>query len=127
MSDISTYWRNKLVNVSVRGTNLTAPASAYLALFTAITDDETGTEVADATYARKAVTMAAPTDGVTSNSADVAFDPATTGFTATHGRLMDAATAGNPITKIKALAASKVVGAGDTLTFPAGELDFEIL
>lgn len=127
MSDISTYQRNRLVNVSVRATNLTAPTTVYLALFTAMADPESGTEVADATYARQAITFSAPSNGVTANSAEVAFPAATTGFTATHARIMDAVTAGNAITKIKALAASKVVGAGDILKFPVGEIDFGIL
>jgi hypothetical protein len=98
----------------------------YLALFTAISDDETGTECADTAYGRKAVSFGAATNGVGSNDTEVEFDPFDTGATITHARLMTLASGGNPLTKIKALAAPKVVGAGDVLKFPVGEIDFEI-
>lgn len=127
MTDISNYWRNILYNVSVGGVNATAPTDVYLALFTAASDDENGTEVADANYVRQIVDFSSPTNGVGANDVIVEYPAAATGFTATHARLMDDVSGGNPLTKIVALDEPKVVGASAVLRFLVGDVDFEIL
>lgn len=127
MTDISNYWRNILYNASVGGVNATAPTDVYLALFSDASDGENGTEITDANYVRQVVSFGSPTNGVGANAVEVVFPAADTGYTATHARLMDAVSAGNPVTKIVALASPKVVGANDELRFPIGDVDFEIL
>lgn len=129
MSDLSNYLENKLVDHVLRATTYTAPATVYVALFTAVTDAEagTGTEVTGGAYARQAVAFDAPTNGTTQNTSTVTFPTATADWgTVTHAALFDASTAGNALTAIKALAASKVVNTTDVIRFLAGEIDFSL-
>ena len=129
MADLSNYLENALVNHVLRNTALTSPTTVYLALYTAVTDAEagTGTEVSGGAYARQAAAFDAPSNGVTQNSATITFPTATANWgTITHAAIMDAATAGNPLTAIKALAASKTVNNGDVIRFLAGEVDFSL-
>lgn len=123
MSAMSDYLENKVLNLVLRATAFTAPATVYLALFTtATTDAGGGTEVAGGSYGRQAVTFTAPaTPGVTDNSGVISFTnmPAAT---VTHAALFDASTAGNMLLHA-ALTASKTVAAGDTITFAAGDID----
>src|SRR6185436_14277182 len=103
-------------------------AAVYLALFTAVTDAEagTGTECAAAGYARQAISFGASTDGAGSNDAAVTFGPLTGTGTVTHAAIMDASTAGNCLTAIKALAASKTYQDGDSIQFAIGDIDFSL-
>lgn len=128
MSDLSNYAENALVNHLLRNTALTPPTTVYLALFTAVADPEAGTatEVGATGYARQPVTFDAPTDGATANAADVEFGPLDGSGTVTHAALMDAASDGNALTAIKALAAPKAWTAGDTIVFAAGDVDFSL-
>lgn len=128
MSDLSNYAENALVNHLLRNTALTPPTTVYLALFTAVTDAEagTGTEVAAGGYARQAVTFDAPSNGATQNGGNVDFGPLSGSGTATHAAIFDAATAGNALTAIKALAAPKAWSDGDTIRFVAGDVDFAL-
>ena len=129
MSDLSNFLENELYDHVLRNAAYTSPTTVYLALFTAVTDAEagTGTEVSGNGYARQAVTFGAPTNGAGSNSADVEFPEATGAWgTVTHAGLFDASSAGNALTAIKALAASRDVQSGDVLRFPAGDLDFSL-
>lgn len=123
MSAMSDYLENKVLNLVLRATAFTAPATVYMALFTtATTDAGGGTEVAGGSYARQAVTFVAPsTPGVTESSGIISFSnmPAAT---VTHAALYDAVSAGNMLLHA-ALTASKTVGAGDTLSFAAGDID----
>lgn len=132
MSDFSNYSENAVGNALFRNTTYTSVATVYVALFTAVTDAEagTGTEVSTSgtAYARTAVTFGAPSNGVCTNSGAVSFATATgSGFgTVTHFGIFDASTAGNALTVIKALAASKTVAAGDTLSFAISAISFTI-
>lgn len=123
MSAMSDYLENKVLNLILRATAFSPPATVYLALFTTATSDASpGTEVTGGSYARKAVTFTAPsTPGVTDNSGAVSFSnmPAAT---VTYAALFDAATAGNMLLHAP-LTASKTVGAGDTLSFAVGDID----
>lgn len=121
MSQLSDYLENALINEVLRNTNYTPPATVYLALFTtATTDAGGGTEVTGGSYARQAITFGAPSNGTSTNTGAVSFSnmPAAT---VTHAAIMDASTAGNMLFH-GALTASKTVGAGDTLTFAAGDI-----
>ena len=120
--DMTTYLKDALAAEVLKNTNYAPPATVYLALFTTATaDDGTGTEVTGGSYARQAVAFGTVTDGAASNSAAESFTnmPAAT---ITHAALYDASTAGNMLMH-GALAASKVVASGDTLTFAIGDID----
>lgn len=128
MSDLSNYAENAIVNHVFRNTALTSPTTVYVALFTAVSDAEagTGTEVTGGSYARTAVTFGAPSNGVSINSL-VTFPTATASWgTVTHFGVFDDLTAGNALTIIKALTASKAVGDGDTATFAATALSLTL-
>lgn len=128
MSDLSNYAENALVNHLLRATALMSPTTVYLALFTAVSDAEagTGTEVAVSGYARQAVTFDAPSNGATANASAVTFGPLSDSGTVTHAALFDAASAGNALTAIKALAAGKAWTDGDLIQFAAGNVDFTL-
>ena len=99
----------------------------YVALGTALTDQEAGTftEVANAgAYARTAVTFGAASAGSASNSADVTFPTATASWgTVTHVAIVSSATyGGGTVIWLGALTASKAVGNLDQFRFVAGQL-----
>jgi hypothetical protein len=72
MAEMSNYLENALINGTLRGTTYTAPTTTYLALYTSDpTDADTGTEITGGSYARQAITMGAPSNGVSTNSAGV--------------------------------------------------------
>lgn len=124
MSQMTDYLENALGNEVLRGVAFAAPAAVYVALFTtAPTDAAPGTEVSGGSYARQAVTFAAPsTPGVFENSADVDFPQATGSWgTVTHFAIFDAATDGNMLIW-GALAVSKAIASGDIFKFLAGDL-----
>ena len=95
--DFSNYLADALIDATVRKTTYTTPTQAYVALYTSDpTKDNTGTEVTGVTYTRLAVTMDAPTDGVTQNTNEMEWAVATTVWgTVTHVGIMDTAVAGN--------------------------------
>lgn len=122
MAALSDYSETALLNELLRGINLAAVATPYLALFTtATTDAGGGTEVTGGSYARQAVTFSAPSGGATENSAAVTFTnmPA---VTVTHAAIYDALTAGNMLFH-GALSASQVVTGGASLVFAIGAVD----
>ena len=123
MAEISNYLENALINVTLRATSYTAPTTVYVALYTTDpTDADTGTEVTGGSYARTAVTFAAPSNGVTTNSADVTFPTATGSWgTVTHIGIRDASTAGNLLYHTP-LDTSKTVTSGDIFKISTGNL-----
>ena len=119
MSAISNYLENALINATLRNTTYTSPTTVYAALFTSDpTDAGSGTEVSGGSYARKAITFAAPSDGVTTNSAAACeFDQATGSWgTITHFAIFDALTTGNML-YYGALTTSKTIASGDVFKF----------
>lgn len=129
MSDFSNYAENAIANHLLRNTALTSPAAVYLALFTAVSDAEagTGTEVTGGSYARVAITFGAPSNGVVTNSAAVTFAAASGSWgTVTHAAIMDASTAGNCLSTIKALSASVAVTTPDVFEIAIGQLSFTV-
>jgi hypothetical protein len=123
MSEMSNYLENALINVTLRATSYTAPTTVYVGLFTSDpTDAGSGTEVSGGSYARTAVTFAAPSNGVTTNSADVTFPTATAswgvvGWIGIH----DASTAGNLLYHTP-LDTSKTIDSGDIFKISTGNL-----
>ena len=120
---MSNYLENALINGTLRATTYTAPATVYVALYTSDpTDADTGTEVTGGSYARTAVTMGAPSNGVSLNSADVTFPTCTAswGVVAFVG-LRDASTAGNLLYH-SPLDETKTVGIGDVFKITTGNL-----
>ena len=125
MAEMSNYLENALINATLRNTTYTSVATIYVALYTSDpTDADTGTEVSTSgtAYARTAVTFGAPSNGVSTNSADVTFPTATASFgTVTHIGLRDASTAGNLLYHTP-LDTSKTIAAGDVFKITTGNL-----
>lgn len=129
MSDASNYLETSIVNHFFRNSAVSAPATVYVKLFTAVSDAEagTGTEATFTGYSPSAVTFGAPTNGVTSNSASVSWSASSGPETLTHFGVFDGTgTGANALTIIKALTASKVVNNGDTATFAASALTLTV-
>jgi hypothetical protein len=123
MSEMSNYLENALINVTLRATAYTAPATVYVSLWTSDpTDAGSGTEVSGGSYARTAVTFAAPSNGVTTNSADVTF-PTCTATWGTVGwiGINDASTSGNLLYHTP-LDTSKTIDTGDIFKISSGNL-----
>lgn len=134
MSALSNYLENALANLVLRNTAFTALANTYISLHTAAgttesTADWAATELTAGAvnYARVTVAAAgwsAPSDGMCSNLAEVAFASAGSAWgTVTHFGIWDSGTlgAGNLLFK-DALAASRVIGNGDIFKFSIGNL-----
>lgn len=123
MTKMSNYLETALVNVTLRGTAYTAPTTVYLALYTTDpTDADTGTEVTGGSYARQAMTFAAPSDGATSLSTNVTFPQATAGWgTVTHVGIRDAVTGGN-LLYYTPMTTARAILTGDTVAFLTGQI-----
>jgi hypothetical protein len=123
MAEMSNYLENALINVTLRATSYTAPTTVYVSLWTSDpTDAGSGTEVSGGSYARTSVTFAAPSNGATTNSADVIFPTATGSWgTVTHIGINDAATSGNLLYHTP-LDESKIIATGDILKIATGNL-----
>ena len=123
MAEMSNYLENALINATLRNTSYTSVATIYVALYTSDpTDADTGTEVTGGSYARTSVTFAAPSNGVSLNSADVTFPTCTAGWgTVTHIGLKDASTAGNLLYHTP-LDTSKTIDSGDIFKISTGNL-----
>ena len=120
---MSTYLRNAVINAVLRNTTYTSPATVYVSAHTG-DPGLTGTnEVTGNAYARTAVTMGAPSGGVSVNSAQVEFPTATpaTWGTITHFGIWDASTSGNFLFGA-AVTNSKTIAAGNELIFKAGQI-----
>lgn len=141
--DLTNYAENKLVDAVFRGQTLGAPATWYIGLDTvACTEAGGGTEVTGGSYARVAVTSgltqfagtqsagstvaSSGTGGTTSNNAVITFPTPTAGWgTVVSVRWWDATSAGNAWI-CTPLTVSKTVNIGDTVSFPAASLTFQI-
>lgn len=123
MAEMSNYLEDALINATLRNTSYSSPAVVYVGLHTADpTDDGSGAEVSGGSYARTAVTFGAPSNGVSTNSADVEFPQASgTWGTITHIGIWDASSAGNLLYHT-ALDASKAISSGDIFKIASGNL-----
>jgi len=123
MAEMSNYLENALINATLRNTSYTSPAAVYIGLYTSDpTDANTGTEVSGGSYTRTAVTMGAPSDGVSTNSAAVEF-PQASGSWGTVGwiGILDASSGGNLLYHT-ALDVSKTISSGDIFKIAIGSL-----
>ena len=123
MAEFSNFLENALINAVLRNTTYTSPATVYVSLYTSDpTDADTGTEVSGGSYARTAVTMGAPSNGVSTNSADVTFPTCTASWgTVSHIGIHDASTAGNLLFHTP-LDTSKTIDSGDIFKIASGNL-----
>jgi hypothetical protein len=130
---LTDFAEDLVLNALFRATNLTAPTTVFLALFSADPGEATPANelTAQPGYARQAVTFAAPGAGTGTsrrclNSNIVVFTSTGAAWTtATHGMIFDSVTAGNPIAG-GPLAAPRTVDAGGTLTFAAGQISVSL-
>ena len=123
MAEFSNYLENALINAVLRNTSYTSPTTVYVALFTSDpTDAGSGTEVSGGSYARTSVTFGSPSNGVTTNSADVTFPTATASWgTVGYIGIYDASTSGNLLFHTP-LDVSKTIDSGDIFKIPSGNL-----
>jgi hypothetical protein len=122
MAEMSNYLENALINGTLRATTYTAPTTVYVSLHSADPGDGGGNEISGGSYARKAVTFGAPSNGVSTNSADVTFDQATASWgTITHIGIQDALTTGNLMYHTP-LTTSKTIDTDDVFRIVAGQL-----
>jgi len=123
MSSFSDYLENKVLDHVYRNVAYTAPTGTYLALYTvAPTDAGGGTEVTGGGYARQAITFGASSGGAIANTGAVAFTASGAAYgTVVAVGIFDAATLGNLLAWDAITSA--VVGDGDTLNFPIGDID----
>ena len=122
----SNYLETEILDHVFGGAAYTAPATHYLALYTA-TPGETGggTEVTGGAYVRKAVAFTT-TGNTTSNTAAVEYPTATANYgTVTSVGVFDASTSGN-LMAYAALSSSKTIETGDVFRVPAADLDITL-
>lgn len=125
MAAKSQFLDQALLNGVLRNTAYTPAATVYSALnTTASTPTAPGTEDVDANYARIATTFSAPVGATVSNSGTLAFygaGRAAGSATIVEVAIYDALTLGHEL-YYGALAVSKTVNTGDTLSFAASAL-----
>jgi hypothetical protein len=127
MAEISNFLEDALINATLRNTTYTSVATVYVSLWTSDpTDAGSGTEVSGGSYARTAVTFGAPSNGVTTNDADVTF-PTCTASWGTVGwiGINDAATSGNLLYHTP-LDAAKTIDSGDIFKIATGNLSVQL-
>jgi hypothetical protein len=127
----SDFLENKILDHVLTATSYSAPATRYLALFTADTGLETNSPSAEVStsstaYVRKAVTFAAASGGSSATNATVTFDAATGNWgTITHVAVMDASSSGN-VLFYGAVTTSKTIETGDTFQVTSGNLTISL-
>jgi hypothetical protein len=123
MAEMSNYLENALINATLRNTSYTSPTTVYLALYTDDpTDADTGTEVSGGSYARQSITFGAPSNGVSTNSADITFPTATGSWgTVAYVGIRDNLTGGNLLYHTQ-LDVSKTISSGDIFKITTGNL-----
>lgn len=129
MSGKSDFLENELLDHVLGNAAYSAPATVYIALFTATPSDTGGgTEVTGGSYARASVTnnatnWPAASGGAKANGTEILFTTATANWgTVTSFGIFDASTAGNLI-YWGDVSPSKVINSGDTARFAVGDLD----
>ena len=117
-ASLANAWLDTLRNV----------AAQYAAVYVSLHTDDPGStganEVTGGSYARQLLTLSAPSDGQTSNSADIIFDnmPA---VTVTHIGLWTAATGGTFLWGAS-LVQTRTLQSGDALVIKSGNLSITI-
>jgi hypothetical protein len=125
MAEMSNYLENALINVTLRNTTYTAPATVYVSLWTSDpTDAGSGTEVSTSatSYVRQSVTFGAPSNGASLNTTAVEFPQATASYgTVGWIGINDAASSGNLLYH-SPLTTSKTIDTGDIFKIAIGSL-----
>jgi len=123
MAEMSNYLENALINATLRATTFTSPTTVYVGLYTADpTDAGTGTEVSGGSYARQSATFGAPSNGVSTTTADITFPQCTSSWgTVSHIGILDALTTGNLLYHTP-LTTSKAIDTGDLFKIASGSL-----
>ena len=125
----SNFLENELLDHVLGAAAYTAPATVYIALFTAApTDAGGGTEVSGGSYARVSVTnndtnWPAAASGVKNNGAEITFPTASANWgTIVAMGIFDAASGGN-LLFWGDLSQNVVIDTSDTFTFPIGNVE----
>lgn len=93
---LSIYAANKILEHMLGVQSWTAPESVWLALYTSDPgEDDTGTEVTDAGYARQELSFANASNGRIATNAGVTFGPFSGSVTVSHWGIRDAESGGN--------------------------------
>lgn len=128
MAGKSDYLENKILNYIFNGGVFAAPATVYIALYTAVpTDAGGGTEVTGGSYARAAITcdttnFPVTSSGIIANAVAFAFATATAGWgTIVAFGVFDALTNGN-LLYWGLITPNKTVANGDTISVSIGQL-----
>jgi hypothetical protein len=123
MAEMSNYLENALINATLRATTFTSPSVVYVGLYTADpTDAGSGTEVSGGSYARQSATFGAPSNGVSTTTADITFPQCTSSWgTVSHIGILDALTTGNLLYHTP-LTTSKAIDTGDLFKISSGSL-----
>lgn len=123
MAALSDYSEKLALDWMMTAGAATRPTAWFLGLFTAAPSDSGGgTEVSTSGYARQAITFAAAASpgGTTDNSGAVSFTASGGNWGAvTHVGIFTASTSGNLLWH-GAMAASRTINDGDTLSFAVG-------
>jgi hypothetical protein len=120
----TTYLIDSVLNAVLRNVAFSSPTTVYVGLFTAdpTVSGSQANEVSAGEYARQSVTFGVPSGGTSANTGIITFPTAVGSWgTITHGAILDDPTAGNMLYH-GALAASKTVDPGDTVSFAIGAL-----
>lgn len=133
---ISDFWKAEILDhACCTDRSYSAPATGYLALFTASPNYITGTggtEVTGGSYARASITMNSAWDaasgGVVDNTSSIGFTTATAEWgTIVGAMLVDTASgAWTNVYAGKDLTATKHVDSGDTFSIAAGDFDVSL-
>lgn len=123
MSQLSNYAEGKLVEHLLGVASFTMPSTIYLALYTSDpTDANSGTELSGSGYARQTITFGTHSNGTSLNTSAETFTASGGNFgTITHIGLLDASTSGNLLC-FGALAVSKTVNDGESISFAVGSI-----
>lgn len=119
----SYYTNDSMINLLLRATVFTPPATTYCALYTvAPTASGGGTEVAGNGYARQAIVWGAPVNGTSLSTNDVVFPIATADWgTITSFSVFNQSTGGDML-YFANLSASRYIYLNDQVRFPLGQL-----
>jgi hypothetical protein len=119
----STWLKTAVINYFLRGQAVTQPTAVYASLHSADPGGDGASEISGNAYQRTAVTMGAPSGGVSANTNVVTFPTATPSGWGTPGYcgFWDAQSGGNFLYP-GTIGTPKAINAGDTAQFNAGAL-----
>jgi len=127
MSDFSVHIAGEILNLMTQGTVRTPPSNIFVAVI-----DNTGTERSTDFQNDRASTSAGTdwtvTDTEVENANEISLGEATTNVNdLVDVALFDSATGGNKLAQYTMDATPFDVATGTTLTFPAGDLSFDVI